>query len=186
MVAVPRFVLELLDDLFDGLDLAERGECLGGICERGTDFDQDKWELYRLDDDFSEANDLAQSMPEKLNELKAKFDAAAEKYHVYPLDDRGAARLGGPKPPPPGSDPKATSFTYYPGATRLAENAAPPMKNRSWTLTAHVVASGAKTQGVVLGFGGVAGFAMEAARILFWVFIILFVVSLVAGLLRRA
>ena len=37
-----------------------------------------------------------------------------------------------------------------------------------------------------VGFGGVAGFAMEAARILFWVFIILFVVSLVAGLVRRA
>jgi uncharacterized membrane protein YtjA (UPF0391 family) len=36
-----------------------------------------------------------------------------------------------------------------------------------------------------VGFGGVAGFAMEAARLLFWVFIILFVVSLVAGLVRR-
>jgi len=38
----------------------------------------------------------------------------------------------------------------------------------------------------VVGFGGVAGFAMEAAQLLFWVFIILFVVSLVAGLVRRA
>jgi uncharacterized membrane protein YtjA (UPF0391 family) len=37
-----------------------------------------------------------------------------------------------------------------------------------------------------VGFGGVAGFAMEAARLLFWVFIILFVISLVAGLVRRA
>ena len=37
-----------------------------------------------------------------------------------------------------------------------------------------------------VGFGGVARFAMEAARLLFWVFIILFVVSLVAGLARRA
>jgi len=36
-----------------------------------------------------------------------------------------------------------------------------------------------------VGFGGVAGFAMEAARMLFWVFIVLFVVSLVAGLVRR-
>jgi uncharacterized membrane protein YtjA (UPF0391 family) len=38
----------------------------------------------------------------------------------------------------------------------------------------------------VVGFGGVAGFAMEAARLLFWVFIVLFVISLVAGLVRRA
>jgi uncharacterized membrane protein YtjA (UPF0391 family) len=37
-----------------------------------------------------------------------------------------------------------------------------------------------------VGFGGVAGFAMEAARLLFWVFIVLFVVSLVVGLARRA
>jgi uncharacterized membrane protein YtjA (UPF0391 family) len=36
-----------------------------------------------------------------------------------------------------------------------------------------------------VGFGGVAGFAMEAARLLFWVFIVLFVISLVAGLVRR-
>ncbi len=37
-----------------------------------------------------------------------------------------------------------------------------------------------------VGFGGVAGFAMEAARLLFWVFIVLFVVSLLVGLVRRA
>jgi uncharacterized membrane protein YtjA (UPF0391 family) len=37
-----------------------------------------------------------------------------------------------------------------------------------------------------VGFGGVAGVAMEGARLLFWVFIILFVVSLVAGMVRRA
>ena len=35
------------------------------------------------------------------------------------------------------------------------------------------------------GFGGVAGTAMDGARILFWVAIVLFVVSLVAGLIRR-
>ena len=37
-----------------------------------------------------------------------------------------------------------------------------------------------------LGFGGLAGSAMEGARILFWVAIVLFVVSLIAGLIRRA
>jgi len=35
-----------------------------------------------------------------------------------------------------------------------------------------------------LGFGGVAGTAMEGARILFWVAIVLFVISLVGGLVR--
>jgi uncharacterized membrane protein YtjA (UPF0391 family) len=36
-----------------------------------------------------------------------------------------------------------------------------------------------------VGFGGVAGVAMEGARLLFWVFIVLFVISLVVGLVRR-
>jgi len=38
----------------------------------------------------------------------------------------------------------------------------------------------------LFGFGGVAGTAMEGARMLFWVAIVLFVISLVAGLVRRA
>ena len=37
-----------------------------------------------------------------------------------------------------------------------------------------------------LGFGGVAGTAMEGARVLFWVALVLFVVSAVLGFLRRA
>jgi uncharacterized membrane protein YtjA (UPF0391 family) len=37
-----------------------------------------------------------------------------------------------------------------------------------------------------IGFGGVAGVAMEGARLLFWVFIVLFVLSLLAGLIRRS
>jgi uncharacterized membrane protein YtjA (UPF0391 family) len=37
-----------------------------------------------------------------------------------------------------------------------------------------------------LGFGGVAGTAMEGARILFWVAIVLFVISVVVGFIRRA
>ncbi len=119
-------------------------------------WDKDKWELYNLNEDFSEANDLAAKNPEKLTELKKKFDVLAEEYHVYPLDDRGSARLAIPKPPVPGADADAKSYTYYAGAIRIAEPAAPPMKNRSWTLTATVKTEGAKTEGVIMAFGGVA------------------------------
>lgn len=119
-------------------------------------WDEDKWELYNLDKDFSEATDLAKEMPEKLTEMKAKFSELAARYHVYPLDDRGAARVAIPKPPVPGSDTKATQFTYYSGATRLAETAAPPMKNRSWKLTADIDTTRDKNSGVIMGFGGVS------------------------------
>ena len=50
-------------------------------------WEKDKWELYNLDDDFSEANDLAAKNPKKLAELKALFDQEAKKSHVYPFDD---------------------------------------------------------------------------------------------------
>jgi len=119
-------------------------------------WDKDKWELYNLEKDFSEANDLAAEMPEKVAEMKAKFDEAAAKYHVYPLDDRGAARLAIAKPPVPGAKQGAKTFTYYTGAIRIAESAAPPMKNNTWVLNAKVKADGAKTNGVIMGFGGVA------------------------------
>lgn len=119
-------------------------------------WDKDRWELYNLDDDFSEAIDLAAKHPDKLEELKARFDQAAEAHSVYPFDDRGTGRLGTPKPPVPGSKPGSTTYTYFPGARRIAEVAAPSMKNSSWTLTANVTTDGEKTEGVILGYGGVA------------------------------
>jgi arylsulfatase len=88
--------------------------------------------------------------------MKSRFDAAAERFAVYPLDDRGAARLAIPKPLVPGADPETKRFTYFTGATRIAEPAAPPMKNRSWRLTAKLKTDGAATEGVIMAFGGVA------------------------------
>ncbi|KAA5542137.1 sulfatase-like hydrolase/transferase [Roseiconus nitratireducens] len=119
-------------------------------------WDQDRWELYHLEEDFSEANDLAAEMPEKLEALKREFKKAAEEHDIYPLDDRGSARLAIPKPPVPGSNEDSSTYTYFAGATRIAEPAAPPMKNNSWTLTAKVNTEGGKAEGVIMGFGGVA------------------------------
>jgi arylsulfatase A-like enzyme len=119
-------------------------------------WEKDQWELYNLKEDFSESNDLAEQMPGKLAELKALFAEVAEKKGVYPLDDRGAGRLAEPKPPVPGSVENPKTYTYAAGATRIAEPAAPPMKNKSWTLTANIKTEGEDTEGVVLAFGGVA------------------------------
>jgi arylsulfatase A-like enzyme len=119
-------------------------------------WEKDRWELYNLQEDFSEANDLAKKMPQKLAAMKAKFGEAAKRHEIYPLDDRGSARIAVPKPPVPGADPDRKTFTYSAGATRIAETAAPPMKNRSWTLTAKVRTDGEKTKGAIMAFGGVA------------------------------
>jgi arylsulfatase A-like enzyme len=121
-------------------------------------WDKDKWELYNLDDDYSENNDLAKEHPEKLKELKKLFDEECKKYEVYPLDDRGSERLAVPKPPPGGADPNRTHFTYYPGAFRLAETASPNTKNRSHKIEVRIEKEG---DGVLLASGGgSAGFVM--------------------------
>ncbi len=56
--------------------------------ERGTEFDRDVWELYDLASDPNELVDLAARHPEKVRDLVAKWNAAAEQYGVFPLDDR--------------------------------------------------------------------------------------------------
>lgn len=119
---------------------------------------QDRWELYHLDEDYSESNDLAATEPARLDALKKLFDEECEKYHVYPLDDRGSGRLSEPKPAPGGADPKRRHFTYYPGAVRLAETAAPNTKNRSHRIDIEIEKPG---DGVLLAEGGQsAGFVL--------------------------
>jgi arylsulfatase len=117
-------------------------------------WEKDRWELYHLDDDFSEAKDLAAEHPAKLDELKALFDEEAVKYNVYPLDDRGAGRLATPKPSPGGADPDRSHFTYYAGASRLAETAAPNTKNRSHRTTAEIEVPDSGAEGVIVAAGG--------------------------------
>ena len=50
-------------------------------------FDDDVWELYDTEKDWSQANDLSKQMPEKLHELQRLFLIEATKYNVLPLDD---------------------------------------------------------------------------------------------------
>ena len=58
--------------------------------EPNTSCDDDEWELYHLDSDFSECHDLAEKQPEKLRELIDLWWAEAGRNGVLPLDDRRA------------------------------------------------------------------------------------------------
>ena len=124
-------------------------------------WENDKWELYNIDDDFSEANNLAAANPKKLAELQKIFDEEALKNNVYPFDDRGSARLSVPKPSPGGSDPNRKKFTYFAGVSRLAETAAPNTKNRSHRISAVIEMPNTGGEGVIVAEGGKsAGFAL--------------------------
>ena len=115
------------------------------------DFDKDVWALYNVDDDPGEANDLAAKHPEKLAELKKKWEAEALKYNVYPLYDDIVARIGNVTSM--GGAPRNT-YTYYPpGAEFINESLSPPVKNRNHTITASMETDG-KTDGVIVAAGG--------------------------------
>lgn len=120
--------------------------------------DDFKWELYNIDNDFSQANNLAEKNPGKLKELQAAFDVEAKKHNVYPLDSSFASRVD------PAIRPSLTrgrsEFTYFPGMVRIPEGPAPDFKNKSWAIAAEVTipdngASGVlATMGAALAAGG--------------------------------
>jgi arylsulfatase A-like enzyme len=111
-----------------------------------------KWELYNIEKDFSQANNLADSEPEKLEELQNIFWEEAEKYNVLPIDNSKVERLDVSNRPSltAGRD----QFTYFPGLVRIPEGAAPDLKNKSYQITAEVVIPKQGAEGMLLTHGG--------------------------------
>src|SRR5262252_7478877 len=118
-------------------------------------FDEDKWELYNLAEDFSEANDVAAKYPQKLKELQDAFWVEAQKYNVLPLDDRFTER--GDPSLRPSLIAGRTDFTYYPGAVRIPESSAANTKNVSHTITATIDVPKEGADGVLVAEGGAGG-----------------------------
>jgi arylsulfatase len=114
--------------------------------------DDFKWELYNINEDFSQANNLAERNPSKLKELQDAFDVEAKKYNVYPLDSSFASRAD------PAIRPSLTrgrtEFTYFPGMVRIPEGSAPNFKNTSWTIAAEVTIPDSGASGVLATIGG--------------------------------
>jgi arylsulfatase len=115
---------------------------------KGTDFDDDRWELYHLDDDFSECEDLAERHQEKLAELVALWWKEAERHHVLPLDDRDRERVQLTYLPE-----RRSRYEYEPGTSRVTPVAAPPTSDRSYRIVADVELDEG-TEGVILAAGG--------------------------------
>jgi arylsulfatase A-like enzyme len=116
-----------------------------------------KWELYNLNEDFTQSNDLAARNPEKLRELEAIFWKEAEKYNVLPLDWRAVERLNSELQGRPRLAGKRRQFVYFPGQVALPDGASPPMLNKSWTITAEVVIPDGGAEGMIYTHGGLTG-----------------------------
>jgi arylsulfatase len=117
-------------------------------------FEKEKWELYHVVEDFSQADNLAAANPQKLRDLQDLFWAEAGKYNVLPLDDRGAVRVDRSLRPVVGGGRR--KYTYFPGAYRIPDSAAPDIKNRSYSISAEVEIPKAGAEGVLVAMGGVS------------------------------
>jgi arylsulfatase len=115
------------------------------------DLDKHPWELYNLNEDFSQAHDLAASNPAKLKELQALFHEEAEKNHALPILPSLDRQLAVRQPNP---NKGRTTFTYREGAERLIGNAAPQIAGRPHLITADLFLPAQGGDGVIVAQGG--------------------------------
>jgi hypothetical protein len=111
-----------------------------------------KWELYNIAEDYSQANDLAAKMPDKLREMQQLFLVEAAKYHVFPLDNDIIKRLLAPRP---SYIAGRTEFTYSRELTGTPNSNAPNILAKSYTITAEIeVPAAGSADGMIVTDGG--------------------------------
>jgi hypothetical protein len=126
------------------------------VLEKLPAYDDDIWELYNTNTDWSQAHDLAKEMPEKLHELQRLWLIEAVKYNVLPLDDRRIERFLADQAGRPVLI-HGTSQKLFSGMGRLTENSVLNLKNKSHAVTAEVVNPDGNAQGVIIAQGGEFG-----------------------------
>ena len=117
-----------------------------------TELTDDVWELYDLNNDFSESNDLAASHPDKLDELIDLWWEEAAKYKVLPMaDGLGAINKRPPK----------RFFRLWPGLQRVPSDNSPQLMNTSHRISAHFTVPAGGCEGVLIKDGDIwAGYSM--------------------------
>lgn len=117
-------------------------------------FEDDVWELYNVDEDFSQATNLAASHPQKLKELKELFMQEAIKNHVLPIDDRRFERFNAEVAGRGDIIGNRTSLTLYEGMTGIMENVFINTKNKNYSITTNVILESGKENGVLISQAG--------------------------------
>jgi arylsulfatase A-like enzyme len=109
------------------------------------------WELYNIAEDYSENNDLAAKMPDKLKEMQALFLTEAAKYQVFPLDNSGFVRLLTPRP---SAVAGKTVFTYTGENAGIPVGNAPDILDKDYTITAEITVPQGGAEGMIVTLGG--------------------------------
>ena len=119
--------------------------------------DDDVWELYDGNNDWSQSRDLAAEQPDRLAKLQRLWLIEAVKYNVLPIDDRRFERLNATIAGRPQLI-TGTSQVLFPGMKRLSEGSVIDIKNRSFSVTASIdAATDGPTNGVIIAQGGKFG-----------------------------
>ena len=129
------------------------------------EFDDDVWELYDTDSDWTQAKDVAQEHPELLAELQRRFLVEAARFQALPFDDRLQERFDPSAAPRPDLMGSRRSITLRPTMRGLREGAAPDFKNTSFVLTSHLEVPEGDADGVVIAQAGrFAGWSLYVAE----------------------
>jgi len=132
------------------------------VGEKTPPFDDDVWELYDTNIDWTQANNLAKQMPEKLHDLQRLWLIEAVRYNVLPLDDDLARRFNSDTAGRP-QLVKGTSQILFGGMGRLSENSVLNLKNKSHSVTAGLEVPASGAEGVIIAQGGnIGGWAFYA------------------------
>lgn len=125
-------------------------------------FDNDVWELYDTNTDWTQSKNLAKENPKKLAELQRLFLIEATKYSVLPLDDRRAERFNADLAGRPQLIKGKTQILFG-GMARLSENSLVVTHNKSYSLTAEIEVPKSGANGVIVALGGgVGGWSLYA------------------------
>ena len=108
-------------------------------------------ELYDLNKDFSQSQNVADKFPDKVKELKALFVEEAKKYQVFPLDASVAARIVAPRP---NISAGRSEFVYTRPMVGLPQGDSPTLLNSSYTITANIEVPDGGAEGMILTSGG--------------------------------
>lgn len=118
--------------------------------QMGTPFDNDKWELYHLDEDFNECHDRADDEPERLARMIDMWWSEADTKKVLPLDDRFAERFAENAERHTG---ERKNFTFWRGMGHLPSDVAPDLRSRSYTISAYIDVPDEGCEGVLVAHG---------------------------------
>jgi arylsulfatase len=135
----------------------------------GFDIDKTKWELYNIEEDFSQADDLAAKHPDKLKALEELWWAEAARNNILPLDWRGVERMSDEVTGRPSLAAGRTSFIYETPLVGLPEGSAPNLKNKSFTITAEAEIPGSGANGMIFTQGGFTagwGFYLQQGKLI--------------------